>query len=75
MPIQLDIYLKILLAYLQCMYIVIRGSVVVRSMASVQAAGVRSPLPPLLGGDAEHVSLKSQTCSIIPGCKIGTSKT
>ena len=27
------------------------------------------------GGDAEHVSLKSLTCSTIPRCKIGTGKT
>ena len=26
------------------------------------------------GGDAEHVSLKSLTCSTIPWCKIGTGK-
>ena len=26
------------------------------------------------GGDAEHVSLKSLTCSTIPWCKIGTSQ-
>ena len=72
------IYLQSVDVYIYRIYTTSRSSLVV-SKHGLYAGGPGS-IPTALttrtaaGGDAEHVSLKSLTCSTIPRCKIGTSQ-